>query len=222
MRGLIFDLDDTLYPRERYVRSGLAAVAQHVESHYGIPSDLAFTEMLKAEDSRLAFQALGAAFDLPVDVNTELVAVFRNHSPMLWLFHDADAILRELRQRGWALAVLTNGLPSVQAAKVAALGLHELVDHVIYAAEHCPEGKPNPAAFHEALRRLELPAHQVVMVGDDAVCDIDGARAVGLRTIRIARHENYEPAAADIVLKTLGEVPRAAEALIPQVIAHAG
>ena len=30
-RGLIIDLDDTLYPREQYVQSGLMAVARYVQ-----------------------------------------------------------------------------------------------------------------------------------------------------------------------------------------------
>src|SRR5205814_4889538 len=42
MRGIIFDLDDTLYPRERFIHSGMAAVSRHVEQAWKVPADMAF------------------------------------------------------------------------------------------------------------------------------------------------------------------------------------
>jgi putative hydrolase of the HAD superfamily len=42
--------------------------------------------------------------------------------------------------------------------------------------------KPDPAIFELVLRRLRLPASAAVFV-DDAEPNLDGARAVGLRTV---------------------------------------
>ena len=61
-----------------------------------------------------------------------------------------------LRSAGWRTALLTNGDPSVQAGKVRALGLEALVDHVVYASEHAPGGKPAREPFVEVLRRLQV------------------------------------------------------------------
>ena len=96
------------------------------------------------------------------------------------------AALCALRARGWRTALLTNGDPSVQAAKVRALGLHELVDHVLYADEHAPGGKP-PRNRFSPRSVLEVAPQNAVMVGDDRINDIEGARAVGMRTILLAR-----------------------------------
>ena len=40
-------------------------------------------------------------------------------------------------------------------------------------------GKPSPEFFVTALASLGLPAHEVMMVGDDVQADVNAARAVG-------------------------------------------
>jgi HAD superfamily hydrolase (TIGR01662 family) len=219
-RGLIFDLDDTLFPRERFVQSGLAAAARFAAGRYDIPADRAFTTMLAAPAGS-AFQTLRKTFGLPADAVAALLSAFRTHKPSLWLFHDAEAALRQLRHEGWRLAVLTNGLPAVQAAKVEALGLRTMVDHVVFAAEHAEGGKPHAACFREVVQRLGLPADRCVMVGDDPACDVDGAKAAGIRTIQIVRTGEPQAGHADLVVKSLTDVPGAAGYLIAEVNAHA-
>lgn len=218
-RGLILDLDDTLYPRDRFVRSGLAAVAHYVSATYRIPSDLAYGVMLRAsavEGNGSELQALCRRFGLSRDIIPQLVDVIRTHTPSLFLSDEAAAALRQLRADGWGLAVLTNGLPSVQFRKVAALGLASLVDEIIYAEEHAAGGKPSAAPFRAALTSLELAAGQCVCVGDDAARDMRGAKAIGVRTIRVARQgmtvESIDE--ADIVIDSLRQLPDAASLLV--------
>ena len=223
MRGVIVDLDETLYPRDRFVRSGLTAVAQHVELCFGIPAASALTAMLTAavHERGREFQALCHVFGLEKRVLPQLIEVFRTHRPVLRLFPDATASLRQLRADGWRLAILTNGAPQVQALKVQALGLADLVDHVVFAEEHARGGKPHRDAFGAALRRLDLPARRCVMVGDDPRRDVCGARKVGMRTIGIRRNGVGSRMGADIVVDCLGRVPAAAGALIQKVPSHA-
>jgi putative hydrolase of the HAD superfamily len=223
MPGVIFDLDDTLYPRERFVRSGLAAVAHHAEQQFAIPAMRAFTTMLKASASApgTEFESLCQTFGLRQSIVPELLQVFRTHRPELWLSATAADTLQELRASGCRIAVLTNGLPHVQAAKVHALGLPPLVDHIIYAAEYAEQGKPHRAAFDEAVRRLGLSPHECVMVGDDETCDMRGGREAGLRTVRLRRTDGDMATCADAVVDSLAQVPSVVFQLLPMVTAHA-
>ena len=41
-------------------------------------------------------------------------------------------------------------------------------------------GKPSPDFFTQAVAALGVPAHRVLMVGDDAVSDVAGAQRAGL------------------------------------------
>jgi putative hydrolase of the HAD superfamily len=223
-RGLILDLDDTLYPRERFVRSGFAAVAQHVSAKHGIDAGAAYalmTRTLAAGGAGREMQALCERFALPPAIVPGLVDVFRMHTPSLFLSREVAETLRDLRADGWALAILTNGLPSVQFRKVAALGLTEFVDEVVYADEHAPGGKPSAAPFEAALRGLDLAAAQCVCVGDDAARDVRGARALGIPTIRMARPGvTVAPAdEADTVISSMRQLPAAAGLLMSMVTA---
>jgi HAD superfamily hydrolase (TIGR01509 family) len=141
--------------------------------------------------------------------------------PAIQLSHEVADTLHALRAAGWRLVVLTNGLPSVQFRKVAALGLSSLVDDVVYAEEHVAGGKPAAAAFRAALAALDLAPEQCVCVGDDLLRDVRGARALGIRTIRMARPGvTAAPGEeADVVVDRFSMVPEAARLLLDVVTA---
>jgi putative hydrolase of the HAD superfamily len=186
-RGLIVDLDDTLYAREEYVQSGLLAVARHVEETRSVSAPEAFRVMTSSrhESQGRELQTLCAHFGWDEAEVTELLAVYRAHRPCLRLPRDSSQVLSAVRRDGWRIAILTNGSPQVQRAKVAALGLGAYVDAVIYADEHATGGKPSALAFRAALNALTLPASRCVCAGDDPLRDIAGARALGMRTVWI-------------------------------------
>jgi FMN phosphatase YigB (HAD superfamily) len=137
------------------------------------------------------------------------------------LSHDVTDVLHQLRASGWRLAALTRGVPSVQFRRVATLGLTLLVDEIIYAEEHAADGTPAPAAFKAALRSLELGAGQCVCVTDALGRDVRDARAIGIRTIRVARPAVPSAAAdeADMVIDSLRHLPGAASLILDAVTA---
>jgi putative hydrolase of the HAD superfamily len=225
MSAVIFDLDDTLYPHVRYINSGFCAVAQYIGTRFGFPVDDVNVRLRTARHMASPgreLQEVCAAYGLDASLIPELVRVFRRHRPELWLCHDVPAVLADLRESGVRTAVLTNGVPSAQRAKVLALGLDALVDHVIYADGYALGGKPAAEPFMAALRLLDTAAHSAVMVGDHCVNDIEGARAVGMHTILLARGERPQrDGGADAVISGLGDVPRIAAALVHHRIADA-
>lgn len=224
-RGIVVDLDDTLYPLPRYAQSGFGAVARYCETALSLTAADVFATLMRCAASgeqQTAFQSLCRKYALTDETVPVLVEVYRAHRPQITLRHDAVQMLRTLRGEGWRVAVLTNGLPAVQARKADALGLSDHVDHVIYAEQVAPGGKPAPAAFVEALRRLGTRPNRTVCVGDDLRCDIIGARAAGLATIRYAvTAATVSALDADIVVQRLTDVPRAAASLLEGVIGHA-
>jgi len=225
MAAVVFDLDDTLYPHMRYVHSGFAAAARHLAQRFGLDANDVYAALRRA--SEIGFdgrecQRVCDLYNLDVSLVPELVTVIRTHAPDLSVSYDALDILQTMRRQGWGLAILTNGLPRAQAAKIRALGLATLVDHVVYADDYAVGGKPASQPFLETLRRLRVAPHQAVMVGNDSVNDIEGARAVGMRTVLLAR--GTRPAndgGADIVVKDLTDLVRIARHLAEREVADA-
>ena len=187
-RAIIFDLDDTLYPLRRFVRSGFVAVAGELERSYGIDSRKALkvlTAAMCGEWRGRELQACIDRFDLPQAIVSDLVNIIRLHQPAIRLPRVSIDAIEKLRG-DWRVGVLTNGLPDLQARKVESLGLRFLVDAVVYAnAVGDGRGKPAREPFQEISRTLGVPAVRTVFVGNDDRCDVLSAACAGMRTIHI-------------------------------------
>jgi putative hydrolase of the HAD superfamily len=219
-RAIVFDLDETLYRERRFALSGYRSVARAVERDFDVSREAAFRSMaLSFRRGRRAcvFQDLASRFGLSQSTVPAWVECYRAHEPQLRLTPSVRRTLERLRGR-WRVGVLTNGLPLVQAAKVKALGLDSFVDAVTYADDF--GGKPNPAAFWEILSRLGADPTNAVFAGDDPQRDIDGARRVGMKTVLVDRYGGRESVPADAVVRTVVDVPAAAERLLGEESGH--
>jgi len=215
-RAIVLDLDDTLYRERRFALSGYKAVAASVEEQFGIDRDTAFkcmTLSMRRGRRQAAFQDLATRFRLSESDSASWLACYRSHQPCLRLRRSVRESLEALR-RTWRIGLLTNGLPSVQAAKVAALGLSDLVDSITYADAF--GGKPHASAFLEILSRLGIDAGHAVFAGDDERRDIEGAGRVGMKTVLVDRRGTAWGAAvrADAIVRDVTEVPVVAGRLL--------
>ena len=223
-RGIVFDLDDTLYPERRFALSGFIAVAREAERLYGAPSGAGFAILRRAlarGHRHTALQDLVSRFGLPGDAIELLRSVFRLHEPRLRLPRESAVVLRELK-RDWKLGILTNGRPDVQARKIAALGLSDVVDVIVFGLD-TGAGKPELAAFSTVLDRLRVRPRESVFVGDDPQCDIMGARRAGMKTVRIRRGVHglalvTPDDEADAAIDSLKEVPTIAAGLVAAAV----
>ncbi|MBS1818541.1 MAG: HAD family hydrolase [Acidobacteria bacterium] len=221
-RAILFDLDDTLYPLRHFRLSGFAAVARHVAAHHGVDEARAYRILLGAASGPTRGRELNVlterlGLDVPV---ATLVRVIRRHTPTLQLPGPTAATLRTLG-RSWKLAIVTNGIPAIQRAKVEALGVEPLVDTVVYASEHgTGEGKPEREPFLAALEALAVEPARAIAVGDDEFSDIFGAARCGLRTIQ-TREWRRGPfgvvsLCADAVVSRMSDVPVIAGCILPE------
>jgi HAD superfamily hydrolase (TIGR01509 family) len=92
---------------------------------------------------------------------------------------DARQAFATLRERGVALAVLSNGWNPLQTAKARRAGF----EGPVLASSDLGAIKPDPRAFQALLRCFEAAPDDVWYVGDDPIADVQGARAAGLRAI---------------------------------------
>ncbi|MFV0334512.1 MAG: HAD family hydrolase [Tropicimonas sp.] len=82
---------------------------------------------------------------------------------------------------GWRKAVVTNAPRDNGEAVLTALGLAERFDTLVIGDE-CSRGKPDPAPYLEALRRLATPASRALAF-EDSPTGIHAARDAGITTI---------------------------------------
>jgi HAD superfamily hydrolase (TIGR01509 family) len=183
---LMCDLDDTLVERPPLFRSwaGEFLAAQ------GQPPDLVDWLVDADHGGHRPREELYAAIierfplDLPVEqfVCEHDRAVSRSYR----LTSEVRGALEDLRERGWKLAVVTNGPVATQALKVESTGLEALVDAVCIS-EAVGVSKPDPVIFRTAADRAGASLAGAWMIGDNLDADIAGAHGVGARSVWVKR-----------------------------------
>ena len=105
--------------------------------------------------------------------------------------------LKQLREDGWRLGIVTNGLTEVQHAKIDQVSLRTYVDLVI-TSEAAGYDKPDVRIFELAASGLGVTlGPDGWMVGDMYEKDIRGGHAAGLRTVWIPGAAADAPPPAD-------------------------
>ncbi len=187
---IAFDLDDTLYDESTFVRSGFAAVADHMAAHWGVDRPTALGVM----QASLARHGRGRQFDdalrhfglLRRSRVRELVSLYRHHTPKIRLDPAAASVLEQLEGR--PLYLVTDGHKVAQANKIEALGIAPRFRHCYLTHRYGTRyAKPSPHVFRLLVRRERCRPEDVVYVGDDPHKDFRGIRPLGFRTIRLRR-----------------------------------
>lgn len=90
--------------------------------------------------------------------------------------------LAELKGRGLALALLTNGPAATQRPKIERYGLDRIFDYIQVQGEF-GIGKPDERAYRTVLGALSVGPGQACMVGDDLEWDVAAPQRLGLAAI---------------------------------------
>ena len=125
--------------------------------------------------------------------------------------------LQTLCARGYTLAVVSNTMRTPGAQLRQLLEKFRLLHCFKHATFSDEVGvrKPDAKIFHMTLDAIGGEPATSVHVGDDAVLDVGGARAAGLRTVQVTNASLRElgEQAPDAVIKSLAGLPNAIEAL---------
>lgn len=98
-------------------------------------------------------------------------------------YPDAEELIRDLRQQGLKLAIISNWDYSLHRV-VRLFGWADLFEVVIPSHEFGVE-KPDPSIFIHALKCLNVEPDEALHVGDDPIADGQGARKVGMHTFLV-------------------------------------
>jgi YjjG family noncanonical pyrimidine nucleotidase len=197
-RGVLFDLDDTLFDHRRSARAALSEVhrvhgrgtdldaferahATYLEvMHLEVLAGRVGLDEARRERFRRVFAALGVTLG-DAEVDAAASAYRSGYLVARRPLDGAADLLRAVRPHA-RIAIVTNNLLEEQQDKLAHCGLASLIDLLI-ASEDVGVSKPDRGIFDIALDRMGLTAQDVVMVGDSWANDVVGAFNAGIRAI---------------------------------------
>ena len=153
-RVVVFDLDDTLYKEQDYLRSAYRDIAAQTESRYGLEG--IFDRMLRwwHEDENV-FQHLIDAYGLDMTVD-ELLTVYRSHVPAIRLDEETKHLLDYLHRIA-VIGLITDGRSLTQRHKIEALELSAYMDEEdVLISEETGFEKPSEVPYRHFMARYPL------------------------------------------------------------------
>lgn len=198
IKGLLVDLDNTIYAYEPCHKAGLLSAYRYYKKHVESVSYEVFIHLYKqaqqkvkkripthaASHSRLLyFQNM-----LEVKHVSQFVLHTSKLEELYWkafssrMVHNAPlmSFLKQCKKKGLHICLITDLTATLQFSKIRKLGLEKLVDCVV-TSEEAGADKPNKKVFFLALEKLGLKAQDVIMIGDDIKKDIEGATRCGIK-----------------------------------------
>lgn len=105
----------------------------------------------------------------------------------------------------YKLSIITNGFEEIQNTKLSAGNLHIYFDHIV-TSQKAGHKKPAAEIFDFTLKLNNISSHEAIMVGDNLITDIGGARQASIATVFFNPDEieHQEPVTREI--KNLGEL----------------
>jgi Predicted hydrolase (HAD superfamily) len=190
IRAVIFDLDDTLYMEEEYVRSGFRCVAKYLSQRVNESAEELFVELVTLfEENKLnVFNRLLNKYHLnKVKLIDKCLEVYRAHYPDIKLRVGAEELLKWLQYAGYKIGVITDGRPEGQWNKIQALNISKYCDHIIVTDElgGIEFRKPNEVCFTKMIELLRVKPEESVYIGDNPLKDFVSGNKLGFETIMI-------------------------------------
>ncbi len=217
MSAVFFDLDQTLLDRN-------ASLIAFLKSQHGrlFPqlNQAAFIQRFIDLDQNgyvwkdIVYQAMVSEFDIHQQTWKDLLNDYVNnfHHNSIG-FAGLIEMLTMLKAQNYKLGIITNGRFPFQLQNIQALHIESYFD-VILISEREGIRKPDPAIFERALEHVGETAVNAVMVGDNPIADIQGAKKVGMRTIWKSTDPINLCPDADAVCNQLGEINALVQSLL--------
>jgi YjjG family noncanonical pyrimidine nucleotidase len=201
LKGILFDLDDTLFDHRHSSRSALASLQNKYDcfsrltldefekEHLTLLEEIHLNQVLtgeysieeaRAERFRRMFKKFGNN-----DYDTlayESAEHYRDvYQDSRRLITGAVELLRKFHGK-LKIAIVSNNLLDEQIGKLKHLGIDKFFDAIV-VSEEVGVTKPDPLIFQTALDRISCAANEVIMVGDKWNVDIIGATNLGIKSI---------------------------------------
>ncbi len=106
------------------------------------------------------------------------------------LYDGTTEMLEALKAVGKRIYLLSNAQRIFTEYELKALGIYTYFDDIFISSDYGVK-KPDLSFFEKLTLKYQLTSQTAIMVGNDGICDIAGAKAAGLSTLYI--HSNLSP-----------------------------
>jgi len=209
IKAIFFDLDDTLHdhhaPFARAISPLLPGPKNQLDTVDIYKSFRFYSDVLWKEydcgkiplDQLRVERIVRTLKECSIEVTEEKAIQFQEsyeqELQLLTLFPEVPLLLKELKELGVEIGLITNGPTEHQWMKIRQLGLgvHFSENH-IFISDRVGRAKPNPYIFEVAAREINLPSENLLYVGDSWENDVVGPIKAGWNAVWF-NHRGKQP-----------------------------
>ncbi|MBR2316068.1 MAG: bifunctional riboflavin kinase/FAD synthetase [Clostridia bacterium] len=198
VKAIFFDFDDTLQSRQGAYRLYCEAfMDKYFPGVEGEKREKMLNEMEEYVDG---------GYKDREDYFPELIELWGwdDHPPMQELYdsfnndygkyvvmlpHALD-VLEEIKQRGYTMGIISNGVSVLQNTKLDTAGIRDMFD-VITVSGDFGVYKPDRRIFDEACRQAGFSNEECLFIGDHPINDIQGALGADMKAVRMNQGDFY-------------------------------
>lgn len=122
------------------------------------------------------------------------------------IFPNTHEMLKELKDMGYDLHIITNGFKEIQHIKLSKTDLADYFD-VVVCSEVVGVNKPDFKVFEYAAQQAKADLRKSIMIGDDFQVDVIGAEKAGMRGVLFDAKKKYKEGTHEFQINDLGEFP---------------
>ena len=154
MKGIIFDLDDTLYSEKKYVKSGFEKVGKFLDDEEAVKQLWKFFQDGRpAIDSYLNLVGRN-------DLKDKCLEIYRNQKPQIHLYPGVNELIKNFISRGIKVGIITDGRVEGQKRRSSCIS--------------------NDISFSFMLCICRFHYDHIAYVGDNVVKDFQAAKQLGM------------------------------------------
>jgi putative hydrolase of the HAD superfamily len=102
------------------------------------------------------------------------------------LFPDSIPVLKEIKNNGYTIGLVSNAQKVFTANEIRILGLQNYFKHMVFSTRYGIT-KPDRRLFMIACAMLDVPPERAIYIGDNPYNDVKGAREIGMTSILLSR-----------------------------------
>ncbi|GAA3281076.1 HAD family hydrolase [Paenarthrobacter aurescens] len=233
VRGILFDIDDTLVDLEYAMTTALRDVSEHLlpgldqagwvkfgriftheTTHFYdryLAGELTFNEQ-RLLRGRAALGHFGVELQDGEQAQAWVAEYHKLQTAYVRAFEDVEEVLNALDAAGVPYGAVSNNVHDYQRAKLDGAGLSRI--RILVGTDTVGVPKPDPAIYLEGVRLLGTVPGETLYVGDNRLLDADGATAAGLIGVWLNRTgevvEEFTGRQVDSLSRLLVPAPTAA------------
>ena len=203
IRAILFDLDETLYPRQAGVMGQIRVlILRYLRTRFGLSSEEA--EVLRRQYFQIYGTTMrGLQINHQIDVDEFLRYV---HDIPLHEYlqpnYSLDAVLASILQDK---VVFTNASREHAEAVLESLGIRRHFVKIVDVRDVDYESKPQAIAYQRACQLLGVRPEECVLV-EDNVRNLRPAKALGMTTVLVQYDSDGPDEAVDYAIRRIEEI----------------